>query len=315
MSVKFVHLTDSFGVDVKGIDLSEPLASDVAEELRALFFKYHLLLFREQDITVDHQIAFMSIINKVIVEPELTMEQSLQVPLTKRFGLFSNTDEGTYGNRNDEFSYHADYMYTPQGALQALSLWAQTIEQQGPTSYANMVNAVKLLPAELKERVRYLVVDNLLKYTDDAKATGRDRMSDRPPGQPNSMWPHSKHPVISHHPVTGQEFLNVSEWMSSHIVGWDDDASETLFNQLSSIAYGPNNTYRHEWHERDLIVWDNIGLQHKREAFPGPGERTLRRVIANPYELCEHVAAAEAPEWEPAPREFDKLAASTWVHD
>lgn len=302
MSIQTVNLTKSLGVEVKGVDLRGPISPEDATRLRALFFQHHLLLFRDQDITLANQQAFMSIINKVIFEPELSLQESLRAPMERRYGVFSNTDKGTFGNSNNEFNFHADYMYTPQGALQALSLWGDVIDQQAPTTFANMVNAVKLLPADLKEEARMLVVDNLLKFTEDATAVGRDRMSERQDGDPNSLWPHSFHPVISHHPVTGEEFLNVSEWMSSHIVGWDDDASETFFDRLTSVAYTPENTYRHEWRTHDFVVWDNVGLQHKREAHTGEGERTLRRVVANPYELCEHVAAAETfdPDWAPA---------------
>jgi taurine dioxygenase len=116
------------------------------------------------------------------------------------------------------------------------------------------------------------------------------------------MYPHSVHPIIERHPVTGEEFIDVSEMMTSHVVGWDDATSERLFEELAAVAYRSENTYRHDWRLRDFVVWDNIALQHKREAFPGPGNRTLRRVLANPYELGTLYAAAEAPEWEPARR-------------
>jgi taurine dioxygenase len=300
MTLQTVNLTPSLGVEVRGIDLRELISPELKAELRSLFFTHHLLLFRDQDITLEQQIAFMQIINKVIYEPELPMVEAVRVPMELRYGRFSNTDKGTFGNTNNEFNFHADYMYTPQGALQALSLWAEVIEQQAATTWANMVNAVKALPDDLREEVRYLIVDSLMKFTPDAAAVGRDRLSERPAVDPNSMWPHSQHAVISHVPATGEEFLNVSEWMTSHVVGWDDERSEKLFCRLHEIAYAPENLYRHEWSTHDFVVWDNVSLQHKREAHTGSGERTLRRVVANPYELCEHVHASEADEWVPA---------------
>jgi alpha-ketoglutarate-dependent taurine dioxygenase len=39
------------------------------------------------------------------------------------------------------------------------------------------------------------------------------------------------------------------------------------------------NAYEHEWREGDLVVWDNLALQHSRRAIPlSRGERTFRRV-------------------------------------
>jgi alpha-ketoglutarate-dependent taurine dioxygenase len=123
--------------------------------------------------------------------------------MERRTFTFSNSDKATFGNNSNEFNFHADYMYTPLGALQALSLWAQVVDQQAPTTFANMVNAVRLLPDDLRAQARTLVADNLMTFAAGASSMGRDRMSDRSDGDPNSLWPHSQHPVISRHPVTG----------------------------------------------------------------------------------------------------------------
>ena len=295
--VKFQKLSDSFGIEILNVDLTAPLDVQLAVELRSLFFQSRLLLFRDQAISPDQQIAFMSIISKVIHEdvilaPDQSISESLRVPLSERFSIFSNTDQATLGASGVEFIYHADYMYTPIGAVQALSLWAQTLEQNAPTTWANMVHAVRALPVDLRGRAEHLAVDNLLIYAKNAAPAVRSRMSSRKAGEPDSLYPHSEHPVIQRHPVTGEEYLTVSQRMSSHVVGWSDETSDALFEELGDIAYAPDNTYRHDWREHDFIAWDNIALQHKRSGFPGSGERTMRRVVANPYELRQHTVAA-----------------------
>ena len=40
--------------------------------------------------------------------------------------------------------------------------------------------------------------------------------------------------------------------------------------------YAPDNVYEHTWQVGDLLVWDNLALQHARDAVNG--RRTLRRV-------------------------------------
>jgi alpha-ketoglutarate-dependent taurine dioxygenase len=42
--------------------------------------------------------------------------------------------------------------------------------------------------------------------------------------------------------------------------------------------YDPGNVYCHHWQVGDLVVWNNVALQHAREKLPGEGERTFRRV-------------------------------------
>jgi taurine dioxygenase len=302
-SLRTSPLSATFGVEVEGVDLSAPIPREIAAELRSLFFRHRLVLFREQRLESEHQIAFMSLINKVVTDPELPILESAEIPVSERYSYMSNTDKGTYGATSGRLLFHADHMFTPQGALQAISLYATEMEQPSATIFANMVHAATSLPAELRGRVDSLFVDNLQGFIPEYFAGDiRCRMSSRRPGDPNSLYPHAVHPVIERHPVTGEEFIDVSELMTSHVVGWDDDASDLLFDELAAISYAPGNLYRHEWKLHDFVAWDNVALQHAREAFPLAGARTLRRVIANPYELGTLYAAAEAPDWEPARR-------------
>jgi alpha-ketoglutarate-dependent taurine dioxygenase len=40
----------------------------------------------------------------------------------------------------------------------------------------------------------------------------------------------------------------------------------------------PAVSYRHQWHVGDVLVWDNIALQHGRRPFDPKEPRSLRRV-------------------------------------
>ena len=35
--------------------------------------------------------------------------------------------------------------------------------------------------------------------------------------------------------------------------------------------------YAHPWRTGDLVMWDNIGLQHRRDAVPGNQRRMMRQ--------------------------------------
>jgi alpha-ketoglutarate-dependent 2,4-dichlorophenoxyacetate dioxygenase len=47
-----------FVAEVIGLDLSRPLPQEVADQVRAAFQRYSVLVFRDQDITDDQQVAF-----------------------------------------------------------------------------------------------------------------------------------------------------------------------------------------------------------------------------------------------------------------
>jgi taurine dioxygenase len=88
--------------------------------------------------------------------------------------------------------------------------------------------------------------------------------------------PQAEHPVLMTHPITGARILYVTAMQTDSIVGLADDESEALLEQLWGELYAPGNVYEHEWQVGDLLVWDNLALQHARGAVTG--RRTLRRV-------------------------------------
>jgi len=47
------------------------------------------------------------------------------------------------------------------------------------------------------------------------------------------------------------------------------------------VLYQPETVYAHEWREGDLVIWDNIALQHARAQVLPDTRRTLRRVLVN----------------------------------
>ena len=81
-------------------------------------------------------------------------------------------------------------------------------------------------------------------------------------------------------PRTGRKLLYVCPQLTHHVEGLDYDESEALLEELFAHMYAPQNVYTHEWREGDLIVWDNIMLQHARPDLKGEdAPRTLRKVL------------------------------------
>ena len=79
-------------------------------------------------------------------------------------------------------------------------------------------------------------------------------------------------------PVSGRTSLVVDSLFFDKFVGWERDESEELRAQLHAYLYAPENLYRHDWQVGDLVIWNNVTLQHARPELPTSGERTHRRV-------------------------------------
>jgi alpha-ketoglutarate-dependent taurine dioxygenase len=115
---------------------------------------------------------------------------------------------------------------------------------------------------------------------------------------PTDEYPRHTTPAIVRHPTTRQALLSVYEQQSSHIVGWTDDTSEALLQRLFAHLYRPEHVYDHHWQAHDLVVWDNVALQHGRRANPNAVRRSLRRVAIHDIPTAQLIAGTGFdPDW------------------
>jgi taurine dioxygenase len=141
-------------------------------------------------------------------------------------------------------------------------------ENTAATSFASGALAYKALPHEMKESLLGLQSLNCLTIKLDA----RTYEMDVPP-----QFPRALHPVVIRHPGTTEPILYVNYMQTSRILGMREDESEALLNKLFAQLYAPENIYHHRWQKGDLVIWDNLALQHAR-LTPVDERRTLQRV-------------------------------------
>jgi taurine dioxygenase len=246
-----------FGVETS-IDLSVPLHPDQAEALRQLYRQDGLLLIRNQQLSMAQQLDACSIFGPV-----------LRGALDNY--LVSNVhNDGLLGNR--ELLFHNDIPYVPApylgGALHAIEVDAGV----SPTSYANGFTAYERLPAALKSRIEGL---NALHVRERADGR-RTRLTDLIPTDNCAV-----HKVVGHQEGTGRPYLFVNLDMTALVIGMSEAESDELLEELFSYLYAKENIYDHAWQTGDIVIWDNLALQHSRKEITR-GTRTLQRVtIAN----------------------------------
>jgi len=171
--------------------------------------------------------------------------------------------------------FHSDMMWADD-PMELLSLYGLEVEEPSvPTVFVNARHAWETLPDELRIRVAGL---NAVHVTGQQQRG--DNTAELLPVEHERPRSATK-PIAYRHPRTGRTVLYVSEMMTSHIDGLPPDESEELLDALFSHLYAPANTWQHEWRARDLVVWDNLAMQHARPAvaLDGPA-RVLRKVIA-----------------------------------
>ncbi|MBW8785218.1 MAG: TauD/TfdA family dioxygenase, partial [Novosphingobium sp.] len=98
------------------------------------------------------------------------------------------------------------------------------------------------------------------------------------------------HPVVRTQEGTGRPYLFVNENMTACIIGLSEADSDALLSELFSYLYVDVAVYDHDWRRGDLVVWDNMALQHARGAV-GEGARTLQRVTCTRFTYLEQYPA------------------------
>jgi len=263
LGITVTPLAAPFGVEVRGVSLSDELDSPTSALLRELFDTHHLLLFRESDLTAEAQRRTCSYLRPVVDE----------------IAWVSNVERGFHPE--GELLYHCDYAFTPNPML-GLSLYAvELAEGAAPTRFASNVRACAVLPADVRDRLEALSVVHMID-----SVNGRDNVRTRInevgglDASPD-LYPRFARPAIWPHPITGEPLLFVLQQQASHFDGWSCDDSDELLDAAFALLYEPANVYEHHWRVGDFVVWDNLALQHGRAANPNTVHRSLRRVAMN----------------------------------
>ena len=88
-------------------------------------------------------------------------------------------------------------------------------------------------------------------------------------------FPPVRHNFVRTNKNNGRKSVLIGAHAKS-IVGWPEDRSRALLDGLLARASKPENSFRHEWRDGDVVVWDNQAVVHR--ATPYDTER-FRRVM------------------------------------
>jgi taurine dioxygenase len=262
-------LPGSIGVEVTGLDLlgSATTAADI-DALRHALATRHLLLVRSEIVPGPAHTGFVGRFGPLVPERQL-------------WGYVSNVrPDGIV--REGALLFHSDFAFTPS-PVRAISLHALEVPADGaPTLFADAARAARVLPPGLRARLAGRRVVNIYDFhrPDDQPM----RIADADPRSPRC-----EHPVLAPHPTNGVEVVMANELHTDHIVGLPSAESDALLTELFAVLYADDNVLEHRWRVGDLIIWDNIALQHGRRDIPKHEPRTLQRVTLGEYTPWELV--------------------------
>jgi alpha-ketoglutarate-dependent taurine dioxygenase len=265
-------LSPVFGSEIAGVDLREELDPQTGAALRSLFDERSVLLFRDVDFDYPSQQRLCRMLIGVDEPPDAGAAVPRFISNVEPEGL------APFGR----LMFHVDSMWSPD-PFQVLSLHASKVEPgAATTSLVSGVHAWETLPAELRARVEGL---HAVQIAGQMMSRGGEDLVN-----PEFDLDHSAvTPVARRHPRTGKTVLYVSQQMTREIVELPPDESEELLQTLFAHLYDPAVVYEHVWRTGDLVVFDNLAVQHARGNVVSDGPtRTLRKVmLPMPRDIAE----------------------------
>jgi taurine dioxygenase len=264
------RLHDTFGAEVRGLDLTGPVSQADVEALKAALAEHQLLLFRRD----------------APIPPER------QVEVSGWFGPLAQNGEELWSVLHNDtpagserLPFHCDFTYT-DSPIKAISLHAIDLPAGGSsTTFVSGVHAWASLPADLQDKLSPLTVHHV------------HRTSLSGAGLPVFA---ADHPLRFDHPRVGKPVLLATEYHARRINELPPDESEAMLARLFAHIYRPESIYEHRWRLYDLLIWDNLAVQHARPARTAPSEgvRALQRVALNEVGYAELIERARRQERE-----------------
>jgi alpha-ketoglutarate-dependent 2,4-dichlorophenoxyacetate dioxygenase len=292
MLVKQIH--PHFVGEVSAIDLRQPLTADQAAELHTAMDRLGVLVFHDQFIDDEQQIAF----SKNFGELELAVRSNVLKPHEHRLRLdmadVSNLDQdGKLLPRDDRrrmFNlgnrlWHSDSSFRAIPSKFSLLSARSVPSQGGNTEFAFMPAAYDALDDETKAEIEDLITEHSLMYS--RGQLGFTEYSD----EERENFAPVRHALVRRNEVTGRKSI----YLASHIggiVGWPVPEARFFIRDLIEHATQREFVYAHVWRVGDLVMWDNRQCMHRVRPFKDTGEvRDMRRTtVAGDGPTTEQVA-------------------------
>ena len=286
-----VPLGPGFAAELHGVTLGDIAADDAAyAAARAAFEQHSVLVFRDQQVTDEGQLAF----SRRFGPPEVTKVGSLGTG--SHFVILSTIGpdgkvvppDHRYALRNKANQlWHTDSSFKRVPALTSV-LSARIIPARGgETEFVSTRLAFERLDPALRKKL-----ENSFAWHDYAHSRGQIAADLANPEERAALPPQCWR-MVWKNPVNGRSAL----YLASHayaVEGMEATAGKKLIDELMDLATAPGTSYVHEWKSGDVVMWDNRATMHRGRPWPAHEARFMVRTTISATE-ADGLAAMRPP--------------------
>jgi alpha-ketoglutarate-dependent 2,4-dichlorophenoxyacetate dioxygenase len=276
-----VPLGPGFGAELRGVTLADVAADDATyAAVRAAFEDHSVLVFRDQDVTDEVQLAF----SRRFGPPEVTKVGSQGtgshfvilstigpdgkvVPPDHRLSLRNKANQ----------LWHTDSSFKRVPALASI-LSARIIPANGgETEYVSTRLAFERFDAGLRNKLQ-----NSFAWHDYAHSRSQIAADLASPEERAALPPQCWR-IAWKNPVNGRSAI----YLASHayaVEGMEKAAGKKLIDKLMAFATAPGTSYLHQWRKGDVVMWDNRATMHRGRPWPAHEARLMVRTTISATE-------------------------------
>jgi len=284
MSIQVTALHPALGAELRGVDLTLTVTPEVFTEIEAAFDRSGILVFPEQPLSDEQQLAFSRMFGPLEVNPNYA---GAKMRLRPDVADISNLDaDGRVLAREDRRNlfnlgnqlWHTDSSFKRIPAKCSL-LSARELPSSGPmgggeTEFADLRAAWDALPEARKLELDGLIVEHSIfrSRSQIGFADFNDEIFKQLPPVPQAL--------VRHHPASGRTSLYLASH-ASHVIGWPVERGRALLKELIAFATQPQFVYQHRWTVGDLVIWDNRCTMHRGRPYDDTQRRVLHRTTVS----------------------------------
>jgi taurine dioxygenase len=271
-------LHPTLALEVVGLRLWEKPDDATIAELRDLYARYGVLVFRRQSLSEAELVAFCVLFGPL----ERTVRSDWASPTTPEVTVLSNLKDGLgrpIGGLGDgELQWHSDQSYMMKPATGAALYAVELPPAGGETFWVDLRAAYAGLPRQLRAAITGK--RGIFDYA--KRLAGYGRETDRQISQETRrLTPPVTHALVSAHPETGDRSLYLDSTTTIGIDSMDTTSGLALLNEIYASATRDEFVYAHQWQVGDLILWDNGFTMHRRTPFDTGARRLMKRMTMN----------------------------------
>ena len=237
-------LTGNIGAEISALQIAD-VDDDSFAEVSAALWQHQVLVFRQQELSIEDHIAFGARFGELHTHPNFPgVDGHAEVLPISNYGKARAITEVWHSDVS------CDEMPPSISILRAINL----PDYGGDTMWASQYAALDSVSTGLREMIEPL---KAVHANFEMEAT---------------------HPVVRTHPETERKALYVNKGFTRRFENMNEDESRPLINYLVQVGSSLDLTMRHAWSPGDVVMWDNRCVMHFAIHDYGDAKRDMQRV-------------------------------------